>query len=206
MRLRRNRIPRRTDLWPRAWRRKPLTAAILLVLLVVAAWSRARAPTGSDNERYHNHVFTCIRAVDGDTIDLDVPDAGRVQTRIRLWGIDTPETGNGGTAAMHFGREAAAFTHSLVDRKPVRVVLSPDKSRDRYGRLLAYVYLGDTETMLNEELIAKGYGYADHRFPHVWRERFGMLEEQAQKKKAGLWREITPAQMPPWRQRKENGK
>ena len=191
----------------------------MLVLLVglILAWSRLHAPAGPDAERYQNKVFTCLHAVDGDTVDIAVPDNSHDYTRIRLWGVDTPETDKSPTGAMYYGREASAFTHGLVDGKPVRIVLSPDRSRDKYGRLLAYVYVnlppasapqadsGGGE-MLNELLIAGGYAYADRRFKHAWAQRFNELEEKARKKKLGLWKAVRLEQMPRWRQRYEHRK
>jgi endonuclease YncB( thermonuclease family) len=228
------RIPRRTDIWPRPWRRRPAGAAVAVLIALILAWSRLHTPSGGDLDRYQNQTFTCVRAVDGDTIDIAAPDASRDHTRIRLWGVDTPETDKSPTGAMYFGAEASAFTHRLVDGKPVRIVLSPDRTRDKYGRLLAYVYVnvggavasnaggaggttGDGATgmqtaavsegeMLNEQLIAGGYAYADRRFPHLWKERFSGLEEKARKKKLGLWKSVRPDQMPKWRQRYEHWK
>ncbi len=200
MQLRRTRIPRRADLWPRTWRRRPVALAIMLLIGLLIAWQRARAPGGTDHERYHNRTFTCISAVDGDTIDVDIADTDHSSTRVRLWGVDTPELARDGAAAMHFGPQAAAFTRSHVEGKPVRLVLSTGRSRDKYRRLLAYVYL-DSEVMLNEEIIAQGYGYAERRFGHPWRERFVQLEQRAEKRRIGLWQDVKGEQMPAWRQR-----
>jgi endonuclease YncB( thermonuclease family) len=57
--------------------------------------------------------------------------------------------------------------------------------------------------MLNEDIIANGFGYADSRFPHVWKARFITLENRARKAKLGLWAGVTVDQMPEWRQRME---
>lgn len=104
---------------------------------------------------------------------------------------------------MYYGEEAGAFTASLVEAKAVRIVLVPEQTRDKYDRLLAYVYLADSDVMLNEELLIHGYAYADTRFKHPWRTRFVELEARARKTFAGLWRGITPEQMPEWKQRRE---
>jgi len=197
----RRRVPRRTDLWPRVWRRRPLTLGSLLLLGLLVIVARWRLPQGSDQERYHDRHFRCVRVVDGDTIDIDVPDGQYPHTRIRLWGVDTPETVWPGRPQMYFGPEASAFTRSCVEGVNVRVELSPGRSRDKYGRLLAYVYYGDPPVMLNEELIARGYGYADRRFDHPWKTRFAQLEERARKDRQGLWAGVKPEQMPAWRQR-----
>jgi len=202
----RYRSGRRFDLWPPLWRRRPLTAVAVIVLVVLALAYRWPRPVGGDHDRYHNRLFRCVYVVDGDTIDVDAPERARRTTRIRLWGVDTPETAKSPQGEMYFGPEASAFTKSCVDGAEVRLVLAPDQSRDKYGRLLAYVYFGDPPRMLNEEIVSQGYGYADTRFPHVWRERFMQLEERARKKRAGLWAGLKLEQMPPWRQRYETWK
>lgn len=203
---RRRRIPRRPDLWPRAWRRHPLGALLALVIAGVVLWSRLHTPIGSDEDRYHNKLFTCVKVVDGDTIDIAIPDGDHPHTRIRLWGVDTPETVKPGEPPMYFGHEASAYTRSRVLGHPVRIVLSPGQSRDKYERLLAYVYPDDGENMLNEELLAGGYAYADSRFAHPWKERFIELEKRARRQKVGLWAGVTVQQMPEWRQRLERWK
>lgn len=183
-----------------------MAALIVLVVIGFVSYKRVHTPFGSDHQRYHNQTFTCMHVVDGDTLDLDTPDGMRASTRVRLWGVDTPETVKPGTSPMHFGPEATAYTKSRVLHQPVRIVLAPDKSRDRYDRLLAYVYPPDTQTMLNEDLLEQGYAYADTRFPHAWRERFVQLEARARKQKRGLWADLRPEQMPEWRQRIEERK
>ena len=202
----RSRIPRRPDLWPRAWRRRPIGLTLLILVTLAAVVARLHLSAGADHDRYHNRVFRCVHVVDGDTIDIDSPDRPHRTTRIRLWGVDTPETARSPQGEMYFGPEASAFTKSRVENVDVRIVLAPDQTRDKYGRLLAYVYFGDPPRMLNEEIVSQGYGYADTRFPHAWRERFKQLEERARKKRAGLWAGVTLEQMPPWRQRYETWK
>lgn len=205
------------DIWPGLRRRRAVGLVFLLALATIIAferfglWGRSGRPqqttsviAGTDHDRYNNRTFTCARVVDGDTLDIDAPDGKDAHTRIRLWGVDTPETDKSTRGATYFGAEASAFTRSLVEGKPVRVVLAPKQTRDRYGRLLAYVYLtGDGETMLNEEIIARGYGYADPRFTHPWMKRFVELEQRARKQNLGLWKDLKPDQMPAWRQRLE---
>jgi micrococcal nuclease len=180
--------------------------AVVIIGVVFLTWGRTRTPFGTDHERYHDKTFTCINVVDGDTLDIDATDGMRASTRIRLWGIDTPETVKPGTSPMHFGPEASSYVKSRVLRQPVRVVLAPQESRDRYDRLLAYVYPQGSPAMLNEDILEHGYGYADPRFPHVWRERFSQLEDRARRQKVGLWADVRPDQMPEWRRRREAGK
>jgi len=186
------------------YRRRPRTiilfALILAGLILAGRLGIIPAPTGTDQQRYHDKIFNVIKVVDGDTLDLDIPDptTGKNFTRVRLWGVDTPETKHPTRGQMYFGPEASDFTRKLALNQQVRVSLEPyENTRGKYGRLLAYIFLPDG-SMLNEQLIEKGYGYADPRFKHILRRKFLNLEKQAQKEKLGLWQNVTPDQYPPW--------
>ena len=169
-----------------------------------------------DFEKYHEKTFTVLNVVDGDTIDINVPDPppGEVSpsadgkynhTRIRLWGIDTPETKNPETGVMYFGPEAADFTTKSALRKQVTVYLEEHRTRDKYGRLLAYVKLPD-DRFLNEVLLSEGFAYADTRFQHSFYHKYKQIEAAARSQKIGLWLKVTPEQMPEWRQEKSKTK
>jgi len=159
----------------------------------------------NDFQKYHTKTFTVVKVVDGDTIDIDIPDVNDSYTRIRLWGIDTPETKNPEVGVMYFGPEAAEFTRKLVLGKPVTVYLDEGNStRGKYGRLLAYVKLPD-DRFLNEVLLTEGFAYADLRFRHSFYNRYKQLEASARSLKKGLWEKVTNEQMPEWlQQRKAN--
>jgi len=154
-----------------------------------------------DFEKYHDKTFTVANVVDGDTIDIDIADGKYNHTRIRLWGIDTPETKNPKTGVMYFGPEAAEFTTKSALGKQVTVYLEEHRTRDKYSRLLAYVKLPD-ERFLNEVLISEGFAYADWRFRHSLYHKYKQLEAAARRQKKGLWLNVTPEQMPEWRQNK----
>jgi micrococcal nuclease len=187
------------------YRRHPLAAVALLAVVLILSYSRirpdARPVPGSDYETYHNKILKCIHVADGDTIDVDWPDGQKDKTRIRLWGVDTPETDKSPGGEQYFGPEASAFTKSFALGKPVRLELVRDDTRGKYGRLLAYVYVGDV--MLNEALLENGFAYADRRFAHWRRSRFVQLEDRAKKRGVGLWQGVTIDKMPEWRQRYE---
>jgi len=148
-----------------------------------------------DFEKYHEKTFTVLKVVDGDTIDIDVPDGKYNHTRIRLWGIDTLETKNPKTGIMYFGPEAADFTTKSALQKQVTVYLEEHRTRDKYGRLLAYIKLPDGR-FLNEALVAEGFAYADVRFRHSFYHKYQQLEAAARSQKKGLWLKVTPEQMP----------
>ena len=139
--------------------------------------------------------------VDGDTIDIDIADRQYDSTRIRLWGIDTPETKSEKYGVMYFGPEAAGFARELALGKEVSVYLDVGKhSRGKYGRLLAYVQLPDGR-FLNEVLVSEGFAYADLRFRHSLYNKYKQLEASARSAKKGLWQEVTREQLPEWLQR-----
>jgi endonuclease YncB( thermonuclease family) len=121
------------------------------------------------------------RVIDGDTLELSTGE------KVRMIGVDTPETKDPRKPVQYFGKEATAFTQRLAEGKPVR--LEYDQQRqDKYGRILAYVYLADG-TFVNAEIIKQGYGYAYTRFPFKHLEQFRQLEREAREEKRGLWGE-----------------
>lgn len=156
-----------------------------------------------DFQKYHEKTFTVINVVDGDTIDIDVPDGNFPRTRIRLWGVDTPETKSPKAGVMYFGPEASAFTKELALEKPVTIYLDEyNRTRGKFGRLLAYVQLPDRR-FLNEVLLEEGYAYADTRFRHLYYNKYKQLESVARSQKKGLWLNVTREQLPQWLQRKQ---
>jgi micrococcal nuclease len=161
----------------------------------------AAATTGDDFAKYNGKTFTVVKVVDGDTLDIDIPDGKYKTTRIRLIGVDTPETKKAGTAVMYYGPEASEFTRSHALGKDVTILLDTvTKTRDRYGRLLGYIKLPDG-TILNELLISEGYGYAYTPYKHSFSNKYKQLQNKAKAAKKGLWKNITPDQMPEWMQR-----
>lgn len=182
------------------WQIKIFWALAILILALPSLWDifaqQEIVEPGSDSQQY----YRVINVVDGDTLDVDVFDEvnNKPFTRIRLRGVDTPETKHPNKPVEYFGPEATAFAEALVLDQQVRVVLDPDQeSRDRYGRLLAYIYLPDGK-MLNKELIINGFGYAERRFDHLLRAEFIDLEKRARSQKVGLWENIKPEQLPSW--------
>jgi micrococcal nuclease len=152
----------------------------------------------ADFQKYHERAFTVLAVVDGDTIDLDIPDGQRLITRIRLIGVDTPETKHPKTGLMYYGPEATDFTKKMVLGNQVTVLLDTvADQRDRYGRLLAYIVLPNGK-VLNAELIRQGYGYAYLSFPHSEFTTYQSLMDQAIAEKRGLWQNVTRQKLPQW--------
>jgi micrococcal nuclease len=122
--------------------------------------------------------------IDGDTIVVSPNE------KVRLIGVDTPETVHPNKAVQCFGRDAKEFTRSLVESKSIRLFFDDSNRarhhKDRYGRTLAYVHLDDG-TMLNAELIRRGYAHAYTRFPFRHVVEFRRLERIARSQAVGLW-------------------
>ena len=151
-----------------------------------------------DWQKYHNRSFTVNEVIDGDTLDIDIPDGKFPDTRIRLLGVDTPETKHPRVGLMYYGPEASRYATEKALGKTVTLRLDTTGDiRDRYGRLLAYVILPDGK-VLNAELIAEGFGYAYLSFPHSESPLYEALMEQAMDEKKGLWQKATRDQLPKW--------
>jgi micrococcal nuclease len=129
-------------------------------------------------------VVRVKRVIDGDTILLANGE------RVRLIGVDTPETKHPQKPVERFGKEAYLFTKKMVEGKEVRLEYDW-KRRDKYGRLLAYAYLMDG-TFLNAEIIKQGYGFAYTKYPFKYLEEFRKHEREARESKRGLWKPTGP--------------
>lgn len=134
--------------------------------------------------------YTVKHFNDGDTITVDM---GGTEETIRFIGVDTPETHKPNAPVQCYGPQAAAYTKQRIGDRRVRLVADRlTTNRDRYNRLLRYVVLDDG-TYLNQELIAKGYGFA-YSFPFAKLDDYAMTMETAQQAKRGLWGICTPTQ------------
>lgn len=163
--------------------RRVATCLAVLLVILVAAFLPAHAGSAS-------LPATVVRVVDGDT--LVVRADGREET-VRLIGVDTPETVHPTIGAQPGGPEASAFTKHLLP-PGTRVTLELDvQQRDRYGRLLAYVYLPDGR-MLNAELLRTGLAQLLTIPPNVrYVDLFVRLQREAREAGRGLWEEVAPA-------------
>jgi micrococcal nuclease len=144
---------------------------------------------------YNYEDILVERAVDGDTLKLENGE------RVRLIGIDTPEkfesaklyrdsqkSGQDVKTIQALGKRASNFTRDLVEGKRVRLEFDVEK-RDKYKRLLAYVYLKDG-TFVNAEIVRQGYASLMTYPPNVkYVDTFKQLYQQARENNRGLWKE-----------------
>lgn len=136
-------------------------------------------------------MYTINHYVDGDTISVNMN--GQKQ-EIRFIGIDTPETHKPNTPVQCYGPAAAAYTQNRIKAAGGKVRLVSDSlstNRDRYDRLLRYVYLPDG-TNLNQQLVANGYAFYYPYFPFSKKAEFQSDGQKAMAAHKGLWGACTP--------------
>jgi micrococcal nuclease len=174
--------------------RKQKRLASLLVAVVAISLSFAGQQLGwfeqpiQEIQEQNPGFYTVTRFSDGDTITVDMN--GTKET-IRMIGIDTPETHDPDTPVQCYGPAASAYTKNLIGTQKVRLEADPtNQNRDRYDRLLRYVYLPDGR-LVQEEIVRNGYGFAYTSFPFTKKEQFVALEEQAKANFKGLWGNCT---------------
>ncbi len=129
-------------------------------------------------------TYAITNFVDGDTITVDM---NGTKERIRMIGVDTPETQDPRVPVQCYGKAASDFTKNLIGTNAVRLEADPtNTNRDRYNRLLRYVYLPDNR-LVNAEIIKSGYGFVYTLFPFQKLEEFREYERQARDQNLGLW-------------------
>jgi len=166
----------------------PSLGAIILLAIAVAALLGFELPEigdegdGGAGTRGGEAKAEVLRVIDGDTIEVDLDGD---EEHVRYIGIDTPESAIPGEPVECFGKEAAAANEDLVDGETVRLVFDAER-RDRYGRLLAYVYADGT--FVNARLVEAGYATTLEIEPNTSRAgRLGRLEAAAGREGEGLW-------------------
>lgn len=139
--------------------------------------TKATAPLGP----YHK----VTRVVDGDTLVVNI---NGVDEKVRLIGINTPETVDPRKTVECFGKEASARMKELADGEVVRLESDDSQgTRDVYGRLLDYVYLEDGQ-MLNRKMVAEGYAYEyTYMTPYKYQQDFRDVQNIARISARGLW-------------------
>jgi micrococcal nuclease len=139
----------------------------------------------SADEQSGKVFYKVKKVVDGDTFWID--DGSEKGLKIRLIGVDAPESRNTGTREKaYFGRESSDYLTTLISGKKIRLEYDVDHF-DRYGRTLAYVYLADG-TFVNAELVNNGYATVMTVPPNVkYADIFLKLERKARNQKRGMW-------------------
>lgn len=156
-----------------------LSILLLIITAVFAVHSTSKSGTVS--------AFV-QKAVDGDTLKILMD--GQRET-VRLIGIDTPESVHPDKSRnTEWGKRASEFTKGRLERKKIQLEFDVQE-RDKYGRLLAYVYTD--EGFFNEVLVREGWAKVSTYPPNVkYVERFKAAQKEAQKKRVGIWSSEKP--------------
>ena len=121
--------------------------------------------------------------MDGDTVVLLVDG---VPVKVRLIGIDTPETVHPSKPVEHYGKEASAFTRNLLRGESVYLKYGQERI-DRYGRVLGYLYRAPDGLFVNAEIIRQGYGHAYVKYPFKHMDRFVALQGKWDRQECEYW-------------------
>lgn len=143
------------------------------------------SPSPSPSLSQISNPYLISRVIDGDTIELDNGD------KIRYIGIDTPETLDPRKPVQCLGKNASDKNKELVEGKPVWLV-KDISDKDKYGRLLRYVYLGDPDqespVFVNLELVKQGFAHSSTYPPDIkYQDLFVTAEKEARDANRGLW-------------------
>jgi len=175
----------------RRYRKRASPLIVLILTLLIFAGQRYGWFDSAKQAAQINQpgLYRVVEFVDGDTIAVDMN--GTKET-LRFIGVDTPETHDPRKAVQCYGKAAAAFTKNLIGSSSVRLEADPlNTNRDRYNRLLRYIYLPNG-TLVNAEIIKQGYGFAYLSFPFTKADEFRQYETQARNANRGLWSNCQP--------------
>ena len=173
-----------------------LAVVVAPLSLLLAACGGGDGDTGgaSGSGEAAQEPAVVVAVSDGDTIRVRI--AGR-EERVRLIGIDTPETNGPGGLRECFGAEATARTKALLPKGTEVDLVRDAEARDRYGRLLAYVYRRPDKTFVNMALAREGYAAALTVPPNVaYAEEFREAAAAAREAEKGLWSRCGGADTP----------
>ncbi|KGP71602.1 thermonuclease family protein [Pontibacillus yanchengensis] len=162
---------------------KILTTILALVLAGCA--SESQNPSSTSNQKNHRDRIQAkvVKVIDGDTITIKMN--GKKDT-VRMLLIDTPETNHPSQPVQPFGPEATSYAKKTMNKKEISLELGTTK-RDKYNRLLAYVYVDGT--MYNKKVVAKGLARVGYVYPpnDKYVEKLREAEKKAQSQQKGIW-------------------
>lgn len=151
------------------------------LLIGLASCSSSSQPPLSQTD-----LVKIVKVIDGDTVDIAL--AGRTE-RVRLIGVNTPETKHPTKPIECFGPEASAYLTRLLPKGTTVRIERDVEARDRYGRMLLYLYLGSNDLFINLDLVARGYGTPMSIEPNTFhRNDFVRAAAQAEAANVGLWK------------------
>lgn len=172
---------------------KKLASLITALITLFVGWYLSNHPGAfaGFTQSIPAGTYRVTSVADGDTISVDMNGKSEL---IRFIGVDTPETHDPRKAVQCFGQAASNYTKTLIGSGPVRLEADPlSTNRDRYNRLLRYVYLTDGR-LVQAEIIKNGYGFAYTSFPFTKSDEFKNYQTEANQAGLGLWANCTPTE------------
>jgi micrococcal nuclease len=156
----------------------------LRILVAIALSLLASCSSGAITE--NEVLITVLKVIDGDTVDIDIK--GNTE-RVRLIGVNTPETKHPTKPIECFGPEASEYLTQLLP-KGTHVRIERDiEARDRYGRMLLYLYRESDNLFINLDLVSHGYGTPMSIEPNTFhRNDFVHAAALAETTNEGLWK------------------
>jgi micrococcal nuclease len=163
---------------------KKVHKGALRILVAVALSLLVSCSSGATTE--NEVLITVLKVIDGDTVDIDIK--GNTE-RVRLIGVNTPETKHPTKPIECFGPEASAYLTQLLP-KGTHVRIERDiEARDRYGRMLLYLYRESDNLFINLDLVSHGYGTPMSIEPNTFhRNDFVHAAALAETTNVGLWK------------------
>lgn len=163
-----------------------ITTGILVVIVAIIVLSiqymTDSGPFKASSGQTNGETYKVLRVIDGDTI---IVDKDGEQTRVRLIGVDTPETVKPNTPVQPYGKAASNYTKQHLTNQNVRLEYDREE-KDRYGRTLAYVWLGNE--MYNEKIVKEGLARAKFYRPNdKYQIRIEQAQKEAQKQQKNIW-------------------
>jgi micrococcal nuclease len=161
-----------------------LASSTLSLATLTIVNNTLKSPTIAVTSTVNKESVKVLRVVDGDTFEIIYNNE---KTKVRLIGVDTPETVKVGIPIQPFGKEASEYTKKVLEGRIVQLEFDKGKV-DVYKRLLAYIYLEDG-SMFNKTLIKEGYAKASKVYPNIkYAKEFEELQKLAQSQHLGMWK------------------
>lgn len=165
----------------RSW----LLSVALVVLLAHGTAYGASSTKSSSSASSKGETVKVTSVVDGDTIKVKI---GTKTETIRIIGIDTPETVDPRQSVQCYGKEASARMKKLLNGKTVTLQKNSSEERDKYDRLLRYVFIGTKD--IGASMVQDGYAFSYKEFSHPKLDAYNKLETKAKNAKKGLWGDV----------------
>ena len=156
----------------------------LHILVAIGLSLLASCSSGATTE--NKVLVRILTVIDGDTVDIEID--GRTE-RARLIGVNTPETKHPTKPIECFGPEASAYITQLLPKGTDVRIERDTEARDRYGRMLLYLYRNSDNLFINLDLISRGYGTPMSIEPNTFhRNDFVHAAALAEASNVGLWK------------------